>query len=86
MKGSFGGIYDAFDGFKRSMEEALDGAIDDDIPPGVTAVAAKCPPPLLLFANSFSPGNQNAKAHKYHSIIGCAITFKLRTLVQGEHT
>ncbi len=67
MKGSFRGIYDAFDGFKKTMEEALDGAVDKDIPPGATVVTAKRPPPFLPFANPFLPGNQNAKTH-VHSI------------------
>jgi hypothetical protein len=41
MKGSsFGAIYDAFDGFERQMEDALDGIFNEDVPPGVTAVAA----------------------------------------------
>jgi hypothetical protein len=41
MKGSsFGVIYDAFDGFERQMEDALDGNFNEDVPPGVTAVAA----------------------------------------------
>ncbi len=41
MKGSsFGVIYDAFDGFERQMEDALDGIFNEDVPPGVTAVAA----------------------------------------------
>ncbi len=41
MKGSsFGVIYDAFDGFERQMEDSLDGIFNEDVPPGVTAVAA----------------------------------------------
>jgi hypothetical protein len=41
MKGiSCGVIYDAFDGFERQMEDALDGIFDEDVPPSVTAVAA----------------------------------------------
>ncbi len=41
MKGSsFGVIYNAFDGFERQMEDALDGIFNEDVPPGVTAVAA----------------------------------------------
>jgi hypothetical protein len=41
MKGScFGVIYDAFDGFEWQMEDALDGIFNEDVPPGVTAVAA----------------------------------------------
>jgi hypothetical protein len=76
MKGSFRGIYDAFDGFKKMMEEALDGAVDKDIPPGATVVTAKRPPPFLPFANPFLPGNQNAKTHK----LGCAFHFLFRFL------
>jgi hypothetical protein len=64
MKVSFRGIYDAFNGFEKTMEEALDGAVDEDIPPGITVVAAKRPPPFLPFAIPFLPGNQNAKTHK----------------------
>ncbi len=42
MKGSsFGVIYDAFDGFERQMEDALDGIFNEDVPPGVAAVAAR---------------------------------------------
>jgi hypothetical protein len=37
---SFGVIYNAFDGFERQMEDALDGIFNEDVPPGVTAVAA----------------------------------------------
>jgi hypothetical protein len=41
MKGSsFGVIYHAFDGFERQMEDAFDGIFNEDVPPGVTAVAA----------------------------------------------
>ena len=41
MKGSsFGVIYNAFEGFERHMEDALDGIFDEDVPPSVTAVAA----------------------------------------------
>ena len=41
MKGSsFGVIYDAFDGFEWQMEDSLDGIFNEDVPPGVTAVAA----------------------------------------------
>jgi hypothetical protein len=41
MKGSsFGVIYDAFDGFERQMEDALDGIFDEDEDPGVADVAA----------------------------------------------
>ncbi len=41
MKGSsFGVICDAFDGFERQMEDALDGIFDEDVPPSVTDVAA----------------------------------------------
>jgi len=41
MKGiSFGVICDAFDGFERQMEDALDGIFDEDVPPSVTAVTA----------------------------------------------
>ncbi len=41
MKGSsFGAIYDTFDGFERQMEDALDSIFNEDVPPGVTAVAA----------------------------------------------
>jgi hypothetical protein len=41
MKGSgFGVIYNAFDGFERQMEDALDDIFNEDVPPSVTAVAA----------------------------------------------
>jgi hypothetical protein len=41
MKGSsFGVVYDAFDGFERQMEDALDGIFYEDEDPGVTDVAA----------------------------------------------
>ncbi len=41
MKGSsFGAIYDAFDGFEQQMEDALDGIFNEDVTPGITAVAA----------------------------------------------
>ncbi len=41
MKGSsFGVIYNAFEGFERHMEDALDSIFDEDVPPSVTAVAA----------------------------------------------
>jgi hypothetical protein len=34
MKGSsLSGIFNAFDGFERTMEEALDGIFDEDVPP-----------------------------------------------------
>jgi hypothetical protein len=40
MKGSsFGVIYDAFDGFERQMEDALDGIFNEDVTPGITDVA-----------------------------------------------
>ena len=40
MKGSsFGAIYDAFDGFERQMEDALDGIFNEDVTPGITDVA-----------------------------------------------
>jgi hypothetical protein len=37
---SFGAIYDAFDGFERQMEDAFDGIFNEDVTPGITAVAA----------------------------------------------
>ena len=37
---SFGGIYDAFDGFERQMEEGLADIFDEDDPPSVTVAAS----------------------------------------------
>ncbi len=45
MADSFVGIYNAFEGFGRMMDNAIDEAFDEDSPPAAPISANLCPPP-----------------------------------------